>query len=158
MLGEGIVTAVVGRYRHDSARSITSQHIVTYIYRYIITRNGIDSIATREHTTHLLLDHAFTLGLVLYLINIGINGSTLVCSYHIIHIDALGRQNHEGDTKDGVGTRGENQQALVAARDGEGHFGTLAVADPVALGLLDRLGPLDSIQVTQEPSGISRYT
>ena len=95
---------------------------------------------------------------MLYLVKIGINSSTLISSNHFIHIDALRSQYHKRNTEDGIGTCGENQQALVAIGDGESHFGTLTVANPIALGLLDGLGPLDGVQITQETTGIGRYT
>ena len=158
MLGKGIVAAVVSRNGHDGTRAVTCQHIVTYIYRYILASDGIDGIAAGEHAAHLLLNHALALGLVLHLVEIGIDGGTLVRGDHLVHIDALGSQYHESDTKDGVGPGGENQQALVAVGDGECHLGTFTVADPIALGLLDGLGPLDGVQVTQQASGIGRHT
>ena len=147
----------MGRHCHDGARAIACQDIVTNIYRYILAGDGIDGITASEHAAHLLLNHAFTLGLVLHLVEIGIDSSTLVGRHHLVHVDALGSQYHEGHTEDGVGPGGENQQALVTVGDGEGHLGTLAVADPVALRFLDRLGPLDGVQVTQQTSGIGRH-
>ena len=157
VLGESIVTAVVGRHSHDGTRSVTSQHIVTDIDGNPFLRNGIDGITAGEHATYLLLDHALALGLVLHLVKIGIDGGTLVGSDHIVHVDALGSQYHEGNSKDGVGTSGENQEALVAVGDGESHLGTLAITNPVALGFLDGLGPLDGFQVAQQASSIGRY-
>ena len=149
MLGKSIVTAVMGRHRHDGTRAIASKHIVTYIYRYVLACDGIHGIAASEHATHLLLNHALALGLVLHLIEISVDGGTLVGGHHFIDIDTLGSQYHESHTKDGVGTGGENQQALVTVGDGEGHFGTLAVANPVALRFLNGFGPLECVQVTQ---------
>ena len=157
MFSEGIVAAVMGRNRHDGARAISSEHIVTYIYRYVLAGDGIDGITACKHTTHLFFNHALSLSLVLYLIKIGVNGSMLISSHHIVHIDALGSQYHEGHTENGVGTRSENQQTLITAIDGESHLSTFAVTDPVALSLLDGFSPLDGVQVAQQTTGISRY-
>ena len=109
MLGKSIVTAIVGGNSHDGTRSVSSQYIVTYIYRYILARNRIDGITAGEYTTHLLINHALAFGLVLHLVEIGIDGFTLIGRHYIIHIDALGSQYHKGNTEDGIGTRGENQ-------------------------------------------------
>ena len=127
----------MGGNRHDGTRAVTSEHIVADVNGNVFARDRIDGIAASEHAAHLLFNHALALGLVLHLIKVSVNSGTLVGGNHLVNIHALGRKYHEGHTEDGVGPGGENQQALVAVGNGEGHLGTLAVADPVALGLLD---------------------
>ena len=144
----------MSRHRHDGTRSIASKHIVTYIYRYVLACDGIHCIAASEHATHLLLNHALALGLVFHLIEISVDGGTLISGHHIIDIDALGSQYHKRHTKDGVGTGRENQQTLITVGNREGHFGTLTVANPVALRFLNRFGPFESLQVTQQATSI----
>ena len=137
MLCKSIVAAVVSRNCHDSTGSVAGKHIITDIHRNFLARNRIDGIAAREHSAHLLLNHALTLGLVLNLIDIGIYVCFLLLSNHQIHILALGSKHHESNTKDSVGTSGENLQVDVATCNLEEHLGTFAVANPVALRFLD---------------------
>ena len=154
---KGIVAAVVGRHCHDGAGAVACEYIVADVDGNFLASYGIDGIAAAEHTAHLLLDEALTLGLVLHLVEIGIDGSALLGSYHLLHIFALGGEHHEGDAKDGVGSGGEDEQLLVAAHDGEQHLGTLAVAYPVLLGFLDGVAPLDGVEVTQQAAGIGAH-
>ena len=114
MLGKSIVTAIVSRNCHDSTRTIAGKHIITDIYRNFLAGNRINGIAAREHSRYLLLNHALTLGLVLNLIDIGIYVCFLLLSNHQIHILALGSKHHESNSKDSVGTSGENLQVDVA--------------------------------------------
>ena len=157
MLGKRIVAAVVGWYRHDGTSAVACKHIVADVDGYLLAGNGVEGIAATEHTTHLLLYHALALGLVLNFVEIGIHGGALLGCHHLLHILALGSQHHEGNTKDCVGTSGEDEQLLVAAHDGEQHLGTLAVAYPVLLGFLNRVAPLNSVKVTQQSTGIGAH-
>jgi len=66
----------------------------------------------------------------------------------------LGRQHHECRTKERVGSRGEHLD--VAGRRREPHSRTFAAADPVALHQLDRLRPVESIEVVEQAVGVRR--
>ncbi len=65
----------------------------------------------------------------------------------------LGRHHHERRAKDGIRARGENLQ-VVARLDPKRQASAFAAPDPVALHDLDRLGPVDRIQLAQQLLGI----
>ncbi|MGX1120660.1 hypothetical protein RKD37_006023 [Streptomyces ambofaciens] len=66
----------------------------------------------------------------------------------------LGRQHHVGRAEQRVGAGGEDGDALAV--DGEVDAGALGAADPVALLQLDGLGPVQLVQVVQQPVGVGR--
>ena len=70
------------------------------------------------------------------------------------HEPMLGRQHHVGCPEQGVGPRGEHPDLLRLAIHLEINLGALAAADPVALHLLERVRPLNGVQVGQELFGI----
>ncbi len=67
----------------------------------------------------------------------------------------LGRQHHVGRSEESVGPGGEHAQSRRPFRQAKIDLCPLALADPVALLFLDRLGPIDLVQVGQQPVGVS---
>ena len=61
----------------------------------------------------------------------------------------LGRQHHERGAPQRVRPRREDLDGLAVLRM-EGHLGTRAAADPVGLHDLDRIGPLDVLEIGQQ--------
>ena len=157
LAGKGIVAAVVGRHCHDGAGAVACKHIVADVDGYVAARDGVDGIGAAEHTAHLLVDQAFALGLVLHLVDVAVHGLALPGGGDQVYILALGSQHHEGDTKYRVGPRGEDGHLHVAVSHLKFHLGTLAVAYPVALGLLDRVAPVERVEVAQQAAGIGRH-
>jgi len=67
----------------------------------------------------------------------------------------FGGEHEVRGTKERVGPGGEALDlATVAGLDREANGGARAAPDPVALHDLDRLGPLEEVEVPQEPVGI----
>ena len=66
----------------------------------------------------------------------------------------LRRENHESRAEQRVGSRGEHHE--VAGGGGERDAGTLAATDPVALHQLDGLGPVEPVEVVDEPVAVGR--
>ncbi len=94
---------------------------------------------------------------MLHLVDVAVHGLALPGGGDQVYILALGSQHHEGDTKYRVGPRGEDGHLHVAASHLKFHLGTLAVAYPVALGLLDRVAPVERVEVAQQAAGIGRH-
>ena len=62
--GESIVAAVVGWNGHDSACSVTGEHIVTYPNWDFFTAERVDGISSGENAGYFFVDHALPFGFV----------------------------------------------------------------------------------------------
>ena len=159
----------MGRNCHDGACTIASEHVFGNPDRYLIARDGVDGVGTAEDARHLMSGLALQFGLVLALVEVSLYfGLVVGCGDHL-HIFAFGSQHHEGDTEHGIGTSGKDGEFEWLAVCGQGlrvvvghHFklclGTFRTTDPVALGLLQGIGPVDGLQTVEQTLGISRDT
>ena len=66
----------------------------------------------------------------------------------------LGGHHEEGRSEEGVGAGREDGIVDVQFLAPEGDLGALAAADPVALHRLDVLGPVDPVEVAEQPLGV----
>ena len=148
--GKGIVAAVVGRHRHDGARTISGKHIFAHPHGNIGTGEGVDSIATREDSRHTVVYHTFTFGASLHILHIFFYLCTLGIGGQPLHELAFGSKHHESDTEDGVGTGGKDGERLVGTLYTELHLRSLGTSNPVALGFLDGIAPVEMIQPVEE--------
>ncbi len=69
-------------------------------------------------------------------------------------VGVLGRHHEEGRAEQRVGAGGEDGVVDAELLAAEGHLGALAAPDPVALHRLDVLGPVDRVEVAQQPLGV----
>ncbi len=97
---------------------------------------------------------AVEVGLLPRLFDIGFDCRPLLVGRHLGHQRVLGGEDAVGGAKEGVGTGREDREVLVAAVDPEDHVGAVALADPVALHLLDALRPVDQIEVVEQALGV----
>ena len=153
VLGEGIVARVVGRHSHDGASAIAGQYIFGNPDGDVLARERIDGVRAREDTRHTVVHLALALGAFLHISQVFVDGRPLLGSGQLVDELALRSQHHEGDAEDGVGTGGEDGERVGALSYPIGalgnlklHLGTLGTAYPVALGLFQRVGPLDVVQ------------
>ena len=159
LLSERIVAAVVRRHSHNGSGAVAGQHIFRNPNGNLPAREGIEGVGAGKDAGHLAgLCDALTLGLLLGLQQIGLNGLLLLRRCELLHPLALGSQNHEGNSEDSVGAGGEDSHIVLLRAVGhlEDHLGALALADPVALHLLEGVGPVDGIETFEQPLGISR--
>ena len=63
---------------------------------------------------------------------------------------ALGRQYHECNAEDGVGTCGEDGEVEVLTCHLKLHLGTFRTSYPILLCLLDRVAPLYCVQSVKQ--------
>gem|GEM_PF-2497087 len=158
--GEGIVAAVVRRHRHDGAGTIARQHIFGNPHGHLFTGQRVHGIGAGEHARDLAgLGDALALGLLLRLEQVCLDGFLLFRRGKLLHPVALRCQHHEGDTEDRIGARGEDRHLifLVAVEDMEDHLRALAPADPVALHLLERVGPVQGIEAGKQTLGVRAH-
>ena len=97
-----------------------------------------------------MVSHTVKLGTLLHVVEIFLHLFLLLgCSY-LLNIFALWSQNHEGYTKHSIGTCGEDGKLHVAVLYREYDLCTLRTANPVLLGFLDTVAPLDGLQTIEQ--------
>ena len=157
MLGKGIVAAVVGRHCHDGSCAVACEYIVGNPYGDAFSGEGVDGIRTAPYTCHAAVSDTLTLGTLLCSVEVGLHGLFLLGCGEGSHQFALGSQHHEGDAKHRVGTGGEDDKLHIAVLHLEGELSTLAAAYPVALGLFERVGPVDAVESFEQSACVCRY-
>ena len=139
----------MGRYCHDSAGTVGHQYIVGYPYGDLLAVDGIGSGQALNADTGLILGQLGTL-------EVGLLRSHLTICHDVIPVldlvlifiqnRMLRRYYHVGNTEQGIRSGGVNTQLLVLAGEGEIHFRTLGLTDPVLLGDFDTLDIIYGIQ------------
>ena len=109
----------------------------------------IYGIAAREDAADFLVNHALTLCLVFDRGNVFVDGLALLRCSNFLHIGAFRGEDHECNTEDCVGTRSENFKLYIAVSYLESHLCTLGAAYPVTLCLLERVGPIQTVETLQ---------
>ena len=159
LFGEGIVTAVMRRNRHNGTGAVTGQHVFRNPYRHLFAGKRIDTVRAGEYARNGLTGNAFALRFLLHLLQIGLYLRFLGGAGELRNPLAFRRQHHEGYAKDGIGPGGEdgNVVLLAVAGDLKHHFCALAAANPVALHLLEGVGPVQFVQPVQQTAGIGAH-
>ena len=157
----------MGRNSHDGTCAVTCEHVFCNPDRYLIARNWVDGVGTAEDARHLMSGLALQFGLVLALVEVSLHFGLVVGRGYHLHIFAFRSKHHEGNTEHGIGASGEDGELERLAVSGQclwvvvGHhlelcLGTFRTTDPVALGLLQGVGPVDGLQAVEQTLGISR--
>ena len=158
VLGKSIVATVVGGYGHDGSRAVTGQYVLGNVDGTMVARDGVDAVCTAEHARHRVVNHALTLGTAFYVFDVFVYGLTLFGSGNHIHQLALGSQYKEGHAKHRIGTGGEDGKVHILVCHFYLNLGTFASTNPVLLGFLDALAPLDGFQTVQQTLAIGTDT
>ena len=116
----------------------------------------IDGVGAGEHTRHFPVGDALTLGAVLDPLEILFYLLLVLVLNHALHILRLRSEHHESDAEDGIGTGGEDDEALVAVSQSETHLCSFRAAYPVALCLFERVGEVDGVESVKQTLGIGR--
>ena len=103
-----------------------------------------------------MVSHTVKLGTLLHVVEILLYLFLLLGSSYLLNILALWSQNHEGNTKHGIGTGSEDGKLHVAVLYREYYLCTLRTANPVFLGFLDTVAPLDGLQTIEQTLRVSR--
>ena len=140
------VALVVRRDGHDRAGPVVGQDVVGDVDRQSLAVDGVDRVQARGDAG-LLGRRGALRGLLR-------RRAAHVLAY-LVGIDprdelVLGREDEEGRAVERVGPRREDGDVLVQLLDPEEDLGALGAADPVPLPRLDRLGPVDRLEVVEQ--------
>ncbi len=154
--GEGVVALVVRGDRHDRAGAVLHQHVVRDVHRDVLAVDGVRHRLSEWHTgLRPLGGTALLVGLGQHVVDVIAHRLLVGGSLRETeHVGVLGRHHEERRPEQRVGTGGEDgvvDRKLLAA---EHHLGALGAPDPVALHRLDVLGPVDPIEVPEQPLGV----
>ena len=103
-----------------------------------------------------MVSHTVKLGTLLHVVEIFIHLFLLLGSSYLLNIFALWSQNHEGYTKHCIGTGGEDGELHVAVLSQNSTSVPSRTANPVLLGFLDTIAPLDGLQSVEQSLRVSR--
>ena len=170
--GELEVALVVGGHGHDGAAAVAGQDVVGDDHRQRLAGGRVGRVAAGEHR------RLGPLGLALAVAQGGgpppVGGHGLDRrrrlvppgrrrarrpgrGRQLVHQRVLGGQDQAGGAEDRVRPGGVDHDLGAAAgrgRGGEADVGALAAADPVALLGLERVGPVEGVQVLEQPVGV----
>ncbi len=152
------VALVVGGNRHNGAVTVLHQHVVGHPDRNLLAGGGVDGLRARVHAgLQALLAGFAALHQVAGegLFDVRRHRFTSFRRRDLLHEGMLGRQHHEGGAEQSVGARGEDADPPVrAADDLEVDIGAFRATDPIALQSFGRFGPVDPLQIVQQPLGV----
>ena len=142
-----MVSFVMSRYGHDGAGPIGCQDIITDPNGQFLLGEGVNGICPSEGSAdRLVVHHALALRTLAGLINVVDHCGSLCCSGERFHQRMFGCQHHETHPKKGVWSCGEDGQLLWMTFNVKSHAGTFGSTDPVPLGFLDAVRPIQPFQ------------
>ncbi len=141
---------------HDRAGAIAHQDVVGDPDWDVLAGEDVVRVGAGEDAGLFLNGgHPLDLGLAARLGDVSVDLRALRFRSNFGDERMLRRKHHERDAEDSVGARREKPDFLACvAGDGEGEFGALAAADPVSLHQLDRLGPIDAVEIGEQAVGV----
>ena len=145
------VPRVVRRHCHDRAGAVTGQDIVRRPDRHPPAVDRVDRMRACKHSA-FILGQVSTLKVALLrrLGLVSLHFGSVFGRNNLLKQLALRRHNHIRRTEQRVRSRGENGDLDVEILDAEKHLGTLRAADPISLHLLERVAPVDVIEIIEQ--------
>ncbi|MNS52788.1 hypothetical protein D3C72_855150 [compost metagenome] len=154
-LGELPVTLVMPGHGHDGARAVGGEHVVRDPDRNFLAVGRVHGHGAGERAGLLLGEiRAVQVALERGLLLVSRDGGLLGLGGDLVDERVLGGQNRVGRAEERVRAGGEDREAVLGAGDLEGHLGAFRAADPVALHLLDVLGPVEVVEAVEELLGV----
>ena len=153
---ELVVARVVRGDGHDRARPVLHEHVVGDVHRQALAVDRVDDVAAQEDAGLLAVGVATVLGRAgEHLVDVRVDRLLLLGPLHQPEdVGVLGRHHEERRAEERVRARREHRvvdaQLLVA----EGDLRALRAPDPVALHRLDVRGPVDLVEVVEQPVGV----
>jgi len=139
--------------RSSCAGTVAHHDVVGDPDRNLLAVDGVDGVAAGGNARLLLRQlGALQVGLGGALGPVGLDLVALLGDGDAVDQRVLGREDHVGGAEQGVGPRGEDGHGLAV--DGEVDLGPFTAADPVALQQLDALGPVEVLELVDEPLGV----
>ena len=151
----------MGGHGHYGSGPVSGKYIFRNPYRDLLSGHGVDSIGTGEHSRDAPgLRQPLALGLPPYRLHIFLDFRPAGIGSKAVYKFALGGEHHEGHPEHGIGPGREYNHGKVASVTDriEHHFRSLRTPYPVALHLLERIGPVERVERTQQPLVIGRHT
>ena len=153
--GELPVALVLAGDAHDGARAVAHQDVVGNPDRHRLAGRGVRGAGAGEDAGLALGQvGALQLALVPCVRDVSRDRVAPVLGRDLGDQGMFGRQHAVGGPEQRVRPGREHGEAPVAAGDRHPDLGAVRLADPVALHLLDVLGPVDLVEVVQEPLGV----
>ncbi len=150
------VALILTRRGHNRAGAVAHQDVVGDPDGNVLAVEQIARVGAGENPG-LFLDRRepFDLGLATRVGDVGLDRRTLPRRGDVGDQRMLRRHHHERDAKYRIGTRGEEADFLAGmSAYGKRQFRALRPADPVPLHQLDRLGPVDLVEVVEQAVGV----
>ena len=167
-LREVPVALVLAGHGHDGPGAVAHQHVVGDEHRQRLAVRRVGGSGTQEHAglvaiRGLAIELALAggrgaVGLDGFLRRRGTAGPSRVgalgpgVGQEVVDHRVLRGQHHVGGSEERVGPRGEDRDRSDLG--GEPHLGALAAADPVPLHQLDGLGPVEPVEIVEQPVGV----
>ena len=145
----------MGRHGHDRTRAVFHQHVVRHPHRQTLASRGMDRLSPGEDPG---LDPVRSLPLE--------RGPARRHPDVLLHLApplgagqlpdqrVLGGQHQVGHAPQRVRPRGERRDPVPPTLHLEPDLHTLTAADPPSLGVSRDLGPVDPLQVVEQPLGV----
>ena len=146
------------RHGHNGSCAISCEHILAYPHRDAVARERIYGIRARENARNLAVADAFALGTFLYILYVFGHSVALFVGGQFGHELAFWCEHHKRDTENGVGAGCEYGEFLVAVLNAELHLRSFRTAYPVALCLLERVGPVYCVESVEQTLCVCRHT
>ena len=156
VLREFEIALILAGRGHDCAGAVAHQHVVGDPNRDVFVGEDVVRVCAGEDAGFFLdRGHPLDFSLAARLGDVGFDLRALRWSSDLRDQRMLGREHHERYAEDCVGTRREKADFFIRVTgDGEGEFRAFAAADPVALHQLDRLGPIDAVEIGEQSIGV----
>ena len=153
---ELVVALILAGRAHDRAGAVAHQDVVGDPDRNVLAVEQVARVCAGEDAG-LFLDRRepFDLALAPRLRDVLLDCGALLGRGDFGDQRMLRREHHERHAEDRVGAGGEEADLLARmAVHGKGEFRALGASDPVALHQLDRLGPIDPLEVVEQAVGV----
>ena len=161
-LGEFPVALVVGGDRHDGPGAVAAQHVVGQVHRDRLAGGRVRGVAPGEYAG--LAGHPLPVADRRGALPVGPHGVGPIAGRQPLGQRMLRCQDHERGAGQRIRPGGERVDDQPVPRSAlprpptpnhrEHDHGALAAADPVPLLQLDRLRPVQVVQVGQQPVGV----
>ena len=147
----------MSRNSHDGPCAVSGQDIVGNPYWNLLAVDGIDR-RDPEGNAALLLGEVGTLEVALRGADLLVGGNrvALLSGGDFFHERMLWRKHEVGGTVEGIGTSRKHRDAFLHTLHSKSHLGSLASADPVPLKKLDRLRPVEPLEIGDQALSIGR--
>ena len=157
LLREFIVPRVVSGHGHNRAGAITGQHVVGDPDRDALVVDRVDRVGAKEDARLFLCQFgAFQIALGRGELAVVLDGLAMFGQGDLIHQPVFGGQHHVGGPKQRVRPGGENGDLKSRIGHGKGNLGAFAPPNPVPLHFLERMAPVDALEIPQQSLGVGR--